>query len=37
MIGMELTSMFSFHPSMFFHEDEELKKLNALVTIGNPF
>ena len=36
-IGMESTSMYSFHPSMFFHEDELLKKLNALVTIENPF
>ena len=36
-IGMESTSMYSFHPSMFFHEDEELKKLNARVTIENPF
>ncbi|PZM72923.1 IS110 family transposase, partial [Enterococcus faecium] len=36
-IGMESTSMYSFHPSMFFHEDEKLKKLNTLVTIENPF
>ena len=36
-IGMETTSMYSFHPSMFFHEDEKLKKLNTLVTIENPF
>lgn len=36
-IGMESTSMYSFHPSMFFHEDAELKKLNTLVTIENPF
>ena len=36
-IGMESTSMYSFHPSMFFHEDTELKKLNTLVTIENPF
>ena len=36
-IGMESTSMYSFHPSMFFHEDEELKKINTLVTIENPF
>ncbi|BDP49583.1 hypothetical protein EfmJHP10_10190 [Enterococcus faecium] len=28
-IGMESTSMYSFHPSMFFHEDEKLKKLNT--------
>ncbi|WP_430617384.1 transposase [Enterococcus sp. AZ188] len=36
-IGMESTSMYSFHPSMFYHEDTELKKLNTLVTIENPF
>ena len=36
-IGMESTFMYSFHPSMFFHEDAELKKLNTLVTIENPF
>lgn len=36
-IGMESTSMYSFHPSMFFHEDTELKKLSTLVTIENPF
>lgn len=36
-IGMESTSMYSFHPSMFFHEDKELKKLNTVVTIENPF
>lgn len=27
----------SFPPSMFFHEEAELKKLNTLVTIENPF
>lgn len=32
-IGMESTSMYSFHPSMFFHEDEELRKLNTLVRL----
>ncbi len=36
-IGMESTSMYSFHPSMFFHEDTVLKKLNTLATIENPF
>ena len=25
-IGMESTSMYSFHPSMFFHEDDLLVK-----------
>ncbi|EPM6849793.1 IS110 family transposase [Enterococcus faecalis] len=36
-IGMESTSMYSFHPAMFFNQDKELKALNALVTIENPF
>ncbi|OTN82333.1 transposase [Enterococcus faecium] len=36
-IGMESTSMYNFHPSMFFHGDEKLKKLNTFVTIENPF
>ncbi len=34
---MESTFRYSFHPSMFFHEDAELKKLNTLVTIEYPF
>jgi hypothetical protein len=37
-IGMESTFMYSFHPSMFFHEDEELKRLTVLAVIDkNPF
>lgn len=36
-IGMESTSMYSFHPAMFFHQDKELNELNTLVTIENPF
>lgn len=36
-IGMESTSMYSFHPAMFFHQDKELQALNTLVTIENPF
>ncbi|HHG7986430.1 TPA: transposase, partial [Streptococcus pneumoniae] len=26
-IGMEATSLYSFHPAMFFHEDSQLKEL----------
>lgn len=36
-MGMESTSMYSFHPAMFFNKDKELKALNTLVTIENPF
>ncbi|MCO5542174.1 IS110 family transposase [Enterococcus faecalis] len=36
-IGMESTSMYSFHPAMFFNQDKELKALNTVVTIENPF
>ena len=35
-IGMESTSMYSFHPAMFFQLDEELQKLEAIVTIEDP-
>lgn len=35
-IGMEATSLYSFHPAMFFHEDSELKKLNTEVMIEQP-
>jgi len=34
---MESTSMYSFHPAMFFNQDKELKALNTVVTIENPF
>ena len=36
-IGMESTSMYSSHPLILFHEDEDLKKLNCIVTIEEPF
>ncbi|MBH0337272.1 transposase, partial [Bacillus thuringiensis] len=36
-IGMESTSMYSFHPATFFNEDRELKRINTVVTIENPF
>lgn len=36
-IGMESTSMYSFHPAMFFNEDLALRKLPTVVTIENPF
>lgn len=33
MIGMEATSLYSFHPAMFFHDDSELKSLDVEVMI----
>lgn len=36
-IGMESTSIYSFHPAMFFQEDAELKQLPVTVTVENPF
>ncbi|MDT2816219.1 IS110 family transposase [Vagococcus carniphilus] len=36
-IGMESTSIYSFHPAMFFQEDEELNELPLVVTVENPF
>ncbi|EOO25242.1 hypothetical protein IIU_00766 [Bacillus cereus VD133] len=36
-IGMESTSMYSFHPATFFNEDRELQRINTVVTIENPF
>lgn len=35
-IGMEATSLYSFHPSMFFKEDSELNQLNLTVSIKQP-
>ena len=35
-IGLESTSVYSFHPAMFFHQDEELRKLGAKVFVINP-
>ncbi|EMF0453212.1 IS110 family transposase, partial [Enterococcus faecium] len=36
-IGMESTSVYSFHPSMFFYLDEDLKQLPVEVTVENPY
>ena len=33
-IGMESTSMYSFHPALFFQEDEDLQALQTIVKIG---
>jgi hypothetical protein len=35
-IGMEATSLYSFHPAMFFHEDLELSQLNTSVFVEQP-
>jgi transposase len=35
-IGMEATSLYSFHPAMFFHEDSQLKQLGTEVMIEQP-
>lgn len=35
-IGMEATSIYSFHPAMFFQEDADLKKLNTQSVVINP-
>ncbi|WP_339211413.1 IS110 family transposase [Aeribacillus sp. FSL K6-8210] len=35
-IGMEATSVYSWHPAMFFHEDESLKKYKTKVFTINP-
>lgn len=35
-IGLESTSVYSFHPSMFLHHDEELKRFGAKVFVMNP-
>ena len=35
-IGMEATSIYSFHPAMFFQEDPNLKKLNAQSVVIDP-
>ncbi|MET3558941.1 transposase [Streptococcus rupicaprae] len=35
-IGMEATSLYSFHPAMFFHEDSHLKALNVEVMVEQP-
>lgn len=35
-IGMEATSLYSFHPAMFFHEDQSLNQLNTSVFVEQP-
>ncbi|KFZ32197.1 Transposase IS116/IS110/IS902 family protein [Anoxybacillus ayderensis] len=35
-IGMEATSVYSWHPAMFFHQQEELKSWNVKVFTINP-
>lgn len=35
-IGMESTSMYSFHPALFFQEDKDLQALQTIVTIEDP-
>lgn len=35
-IGMEATSLYSFHPAMFFHENSELKALHVEVMVEQP-
>ncbi|MEX1866718.1 IS110 family transposase [Tetragenococcus halophilus] len=35
-IGMEATSMYSYHPAMNFHQDEQLQEIQAITTIENP-
>lgn len=36
-IGMESTSIYSFHMSLFFYLDEDLKQLPVEVTVENPY
>ncbi len=35
-IGLESTSVYSFHPSMFLHNDEFMRGLGAKVFVMNP-
>src|SRR5699024_4315426 len=35
-IGLESTSVYSFHPSMFLHNDESLRALGGQVLVMNP-
>ncbi|MGX7075824.1 IS110 family transposase [Globicatella sanguinis] len=35
-IGMEATSLYSFHPAMFFHQDQTLNQLNTSVFVEQP-
>lgn len=36
-IGMESTSMYSFHPAVFFQQDEQLQEIQAITTIEDPY
>ena len=36
-IGMESTSLYSFHPATFFQTDKELNQYELVVTVENPF
>ncbi|TKL71980.1 IS110 family transposase, partial [Enterococcus faecium] len=36
-IGMESSSVYSFHAAMFFYLDEDLKLLPVEVTVENPY
>src|SRR5699024_7707955 len=36
MIGVESTSVYSFHPATFLHQDEALQALNLTVSVINP-
>lgn len=35
-VGMESTSVYSFHPATFLAEDDDLKRLNVEVVVQNP-
>src|SRR5699024_12454827 len=35
-IGLESTSVYSFHPSMFLHNDESIQALGGQVFVMNP-
>lgn len=35
-IGLESTSVYSFHPSMFLHNDESIRALGGQVLVMNP-
>jgi transposase len=36
-IGMESTSMYSFHPAMYFQLDDDLQEIQAITTIEDPY
>ena len=35
-VGMEATSLYSFHPAMFFQEDEDLNRYDLTVSVEQP-